>query len=132
MVHKRMITTDIKVKTSLIYLYIILKMPTTVNYVLYKKDYQNEVNEIILFLDSKKKDFIPKAVFERSFPPQIIKLPAIHDLDNNVCYVGLDKCIEFFEEKSKIKDIVQKVEIFKKKNPGYQMGDSTKEVDDTL
>lgn len=102
------------------------------NYVLYKKGEVELINDIILFLDWKKKDFTPKAIFERAFPAQIVKLPAIHDLDNNVCYIGLDKCIEFYESKSKLKDILNKIETFKKKHPNYSLGDSTKEIDDTL
>lgn len=103
-----------------------------VRYVLYLGAAQQEINDIILYLDSRKKNFKPAAVFERSFPPQIVRLPALHDMDSNTLYVGFDKCIEFYEGKSKIKDIHNKAILFLRKNPNYVLGDSTKEVDDTL
>lgn len=102
------------------------------NYVLYRKSEQTEISDIITFLDSKKKDFVPKAIFERSFPAQIVRLPAIHDLDSNTCYIGFDRCIEFYETKSKVKDIITKARKFVEKHPEYTLGDSRKEVDDTL
>lgn len=104
-----------------------------VKYVLYMTDQQSEeINNIILYIDSRKKNLRPAAVFQRSIPPQIIRLPALHDMDSNTLYLGLDKCLEFFEKKAKIKDIQNKVILFMRKNPNYSLGDSTKEVDDTL
>jgi hypothetical protein len=103
-----------------------------VKYVLYMTDQHIEINDIILYLDSRKKNFKPAAVFQRSFPAQIVRLPALHDMDSNTLYVGFDKCLEFYEAKSKIKDINNKAILFLRKNPNYSLGDSSKEVDDTL
>lgn len=102
-------------------------------YVLYMTDQQSvDINNIILYLDSRKKNLKPAAVFQRSIPPQIVRLPALHDMDSNTLYVGFDKCLEFYELKSKIKDIHNKAILFIRKNPNYSFGDSVKEVDDTL
>ena len=101
-------------------------------YVLYMTDQHYEINNIILYLDSRKKNLKPAAVFQRSIPAQIIRLPALHDMDSNTLYVGFDKCLEFYEKKSRIKDINNKATLFVRKNPSYSFGDSVKEIDDTL
>lgn len=96
-------------------------MTEPIEYILYKNPIQMETLSIVQYLYSEGIIFIPKAIFERSYPSEISKLPSIYDLSEKKLYHGIDEVIKFYEKKTKIKKLLKKANDFKDKNPDYKI-----------
>jgi hypothetical protein len=86
-------------------------------YTLYKRPIQLETLHIVQYLHACCIPLLPDTIFERGHPLCITELPAIYC--ENQWYMGLNQVLFFYETKSGIKNLLEKAEEWKKKNPRY-------------
>ncbi len=90
-------------------------------YILYKHPVQLDTLTIVQYLHyCGINDIIPIYCIERNHPKWVINLPSIETNDGKK-YIGIDQCIQFYEEYSKISDLTEKSNSFKKTYPDYRI-----------
>ncbi len=88
------------------------------SYVLYKNPIQHNTLHIVQYLHSIGKSNEPQHCIERNYPEWAINLPAIKEL-NGTTHIGFENVVKYYEQKSGVKDLLEKVNIFKIENPNY-------------
>lgn len=67
-------------------------------YTLYKNPVEESTREIVRHLMALKIYAEPTFIIERNHGPEVTQLPAIKDLKSGEMYIGLDRCLRFYEE----------------------------------
>lgn len=67
-------------------------------YTLYKNPVEESTREIVRHLMSLKIYAKPTFIIERNHGPEVTELPAIKDMESGEMYIGLDRCLQFYEE----------------------------------
>lgn len=88
------------------------------NYTLYKKPIDTETLAIVRFLHHSGYDTRPTYIIERNYPSWVTDLPSIYDGDY---HIGMEACIQFFENKTHIENIKEKSAEFLLQNPKYRI-----------
>lgn len=90
-------------------------------YVLYKNPIQLETLEIVQYLHScGHKNVAPSCCIERNYPFWVTQLPAIETVTGQR-YVGLEKCVNYWETLHGETNLQYKAHIFKIANPDYRI-----------
>ena len=92
-------------------------------YVLYKNPVQPDTLAVVRYLHSVLPTLAacPAACVERSHPPRVTELPAVHDLDTDEWFVGPARCVEFFEARSGLSDLARLSREFAEAHEGYRI-----------
>ena len=98
-------------------------------YILYKKPIQLLIIRAFKELIRKARykhniHLTPTFCIERNYPQNVTDLPSIYCNDNKRWYYGLDECVNFYENKSNIHNLLYKSEKFKEQNPEYRIKDT--------
>lgn len=91
------------------------------NYILYKESKDEEIMYVLKYLHSQGFSYIPQGIIERGIPIEISKLPSLYDIDEKKLYHGMEETVKYFEKRSKIAKILQKIKLFKISNPDYEL-----------
>jgi hypothetical protein len=86
-------------------------------YILYKEPVSLDTLNIVQYLHAHGIHLVPKFIIERNHG--VAELPTI--VCQNVIYSGLSKVVEFYEDKSGIKDLLGKSREWKTCNPNYRI-----------
>ena len=87
-------------------------------YILYKAPVQLETLSIVQYLHSLGKLARPLYCIERSYPGWVHRVPSIETSSGDK-YIGIDECVEYYEQISGVDDILQKALEFKRLHPRY-------------
>lgn len=91
------------------------------NYILYKDSKDEDIMYVLKYLHSQGISYVPQGIIERGIPIEIMKLPSLYDIDTKTLYHGMEETVKYFEKKSKITKILQKIKLFKITNPDYEL-----------
>jgi hypothetical protein len=76
------------------------------NYILYKNPIQLDTLYIVQYLYYLGYIFIPKFCIEENFPQWVTELPSIEY--KNRKYIGYNRVMQFYEEQSRVKNLLYK------------------------
>jgi hypothetical protein len=91
-------------------------------YTLFKNPIQENTLGIVRFLHANGIILMPQMCIERNHPEWVVDLPCI-ETKNGDRYIGFDECVRFYEEQSKITNIVACAKEFKTINQPYIIRD---------
>lgn len=91
------------------------------NYILYKEPIELRLLCIVRYLHNINIKGRPKYCIERNYPEEILQLPTIYCINDEKYYQGLDECIKYYMDKTNIKDLYLKSQLFMKNNPNYRI-----------
>lgn len=97
----------------------------SVRYSLFKNPLQMDTLAIVQYLNSIGIKLLPEQIIESNWEKidsRIVRVPSITTTGR--IYLGLIEVIDFYEEKSGIKNLLVKAEQFKKENPNYRINDN--------
>jgi hypothetical protein len=97
-----------------------------IRYTLFKNPIQMDTLAMVQYLHYKGIDLIPEMTIESNWSVmdhRISQIPSISTEDRNV-YLGINEIIKFYEEKSCIKNLLEKSLKFKEENPDYRINDN--------
>jgi hypothetical protein len=101
-----------------LYLAAMQEMP----FVLYKNPVQADTLDIVRFLHSASIfDASPSCCIERNWPPWVTELPAIKDLADGTEFVGLQRCVSFWEHMSGVPNLFERAKMFAEEHPKYRV-----------
>ena len=90
-------------------------------YTLYKNPTQIDTLNLVRYLNSTQGNkALPTMIYERNYPPEITKLPAIKSMNDGKLYLGIDECILFYESYFSEENLGEKAKLFAMKNPQYR------------
>ena len=91
-------------------------------FVLYKNAVQMDTLEIVRFLHATHvPGASPACCVERNWPPWVTELPAIKDLDDGREYVGMQRCVSFWEALSGVSNLRVRPRAFSEEEPAYRV-----------
>jgi hypothetical protein len=89
------------------------------SYTLYYDPTDKDVLIIMEYLDSLGIPVIPEKYNDAEIPIWVSKFPAIETAKEK--FVGIAKCVNFYENLSSITNLLMKAKDFKASNPKYKM-----------
>jgi hypothetical protein len=89
-------------------------------YILYKNPIQQNTLAVVQYLHSRGQELLPAVCIERLHPDWATELPSIETGDGER-FVGLQRCMEFYERSTGIKNLYHKAMAFNEQNPGYRV-----------
>jgi hypothetical protein len=87
-------------------------------YTLYKAPIQTDTLWIVRYLHHLGKSAEPNCIIERNYPIWVAELPSIEDSNGNR-YIGLDKCISYYESVFNVSRLQEKSIKFREEKPVY-------------
>lgn len=91
------------------------------SYTLYKNPIQLDTLAIVQYLHSIGTDMRPQKIIERLFPEWVTELPSIEETYSGTQYVGMQQCVQFWEQQSGVTQLQQKAAKFKHDYPNYRI-----------
>jgi hypothetical protein len=91
-------------------------------FVLYKNAVQLDTLEIVRFLHAARvPGASPASCVERAWPQWVTELPAIKDLDDGTLYVGMQRCVSFWEARSGVSNLRDRARAFSEQHPAFRV-----------
>lgn len=94
---------------------------STPDYILYKQPIQYETLHIVQYLHFLGIAVRPLICVEREHPSWVSDLPSILIPSTGERFIGLDECVQFYEQVSGVNGVLEEATEFKKKHPEYRI-----------